>query len=169
MRTILGILAAAAIITTPALADQSAAIIGQEGEEIGTATFTASPHGVMIRVEIGEDGLPGGWHGIHLHQVGNCSDVGEFKLSGGHINFDDREHGLYNENGPDNGDLPNIHAADDGSASAEMFTHLVMLEGERGLLDEDGSALLIHANEDDQMSQPIGGAGDRIACAALTN
>ena len=36
------------------------------------------------------------------------------------------------------------------------------------LLDADGSALLIHAGPDDQMSQPIGDAGARIACAAIT-
>jgi len=35
----------------------------------------------------------------------------------------------------------------------------------RGLLL--GSALLIHAAADDYLSQPIGGAGARVACAAI--
>lgn len=35
------------------------------------------------------------------------------------------------------------------------------------LFDEDGSALVIHANEDDQITQPIGGAGARIGCSEL--
>ncbi|WP_368859879.1 superoxide dismutase family protein [Mycobacterium tuberculosis] len=36
-----------------------------------------------------------------------------------------------------------------------------------GLKDANGSALIIHAKADDHKSQPIGGAGDRIACAAI--
>jgi Cu-Zn family superoxide dismutase len=55
----------------------------------------------------------------------------------------------------------------------------VLLSGERvpghanqrerlPLLDADGSALMIHAGPDDQVTQPIGGAGARVACAALT-
>jgi len=142
-------------------------IIGGEGTSIGTATLHDAPTGVLMRIEIGEDGLEPGWHGMHLHSVGDCSDVGTFKLSKGHINFDDKEHGLLNENGPDNADLPNIHADDDGEANAEVFTSLVSMTGERGLLDEDGSALVIHANPDDHMSQPIGGAGGRVACGVI--
>jgi len=34
-------------------------------------------------------------------------------------------------------------------------------------LDADGSALWIHASPDDHTSQPIGGAGARVACAAI--
>jgi Cu-Zn family superoxide dismutase len=35
------------------------------------------------------------------------------------------------------------------------------------LRDADGSALIVHANQDDHVSQPIGGAGARIACAVI--
>ena len=35
------------------------------------------------------------------------------------------------------------------------------------LLDADGSAVIIHANPDDHMTQPIGGAGGRIACGVV--
>jgi Cu-Zn family superoxide dismutase len=142
-------------------------IIGGEGTSIGTATLHDAPTGVLMRIEIDEDGLEPGWHGMHLHSVGDCSDVGEFKLSKGHINFDDNEHGMLNENGPDNADLPNIFAHDDGAANAELLTTLVSMTGDRGLLDEDGSALVIHANEDDHMTQPIGGAGGRVACGVI--
>ena len=38
---------------------------------------------------------------------------------------------------------------------------------EQALRDADGSALVIHASPDDHMSQPIGGAGGRIACAVI--
>ena len=39
--------------------------------------------------------------------------------------------------------------------------------GRLNILDADGSALIIHASPDDHSSQPIGGAGARIACAPI--
>ena len=51
-----------------------------------------------------------------------------------------------------------------GSAEAELFTTRVRLsEGAARLHDSDGWALVIHANPDDHLSQPIGGAGPRVA------
>jgi Cu-Zn family superoxide dismutase len=35
------------------------------------------------------------------------------------------------------------------------------------LLDADGSALVIHAQEDDYLSDPSGNSGPRIACAVI--
>ena len=54
----------------------------------------------------------------------------------------------------------------DGSVNAEVSSE-TPLTGEGGLRDGDGSALIIHANEDDHTSQPIGGAGPRIGCAVI--
>jgi len=82
------------------------------------------------------------------------------------VNHDQSKHGLLNPDGPDEGDLPNLYAAQDGSANAEVWSE-TPLNGEGGLKDGDGSALIIHANEDDHTSQPIGGAGDRVACAVI--
>ena len=78
-------------------------------------------------------------------------------------------HGLRNPEGPDHGDLPNLDAAADGSARAEFFTDLVSVAGGDmpALLDEDGSAVIIHENPDDHLSLPIGGAGGRIACGII--
>ena len=112
---------------------------------------------------------------MHLHAVADCGGAG-FKQAGAHINHPGHmaPHGLLNPNGPDAGDLPNIHAGADGRATAEVFTTLVRMrdgkdgDGRPALLDRDGSALIIHANPDDHQSQPIGGAGDRVACALIT-
>ena len=71
-----------------------------------------------------------------------------------------------NAEGPDEGDLPNLYVGQDGSAQAEVSSE-TPLNGEGGLKDGDGSALIIHANEDDHTTQPIGGAGDRVACGVI--
>lgn len=148
----------------PSMLRATATILGAEGQTIGTANLLDGPNGEMIRIEIAPGGLAPGWHGLHLHAVGDCSDTGEFKKSGGHHGKIEGGHGLLNPNGPEAGDLPNLWAAADGSAGYEAFTRLTALDS---LLDEDGSALIIHEGEDDHLTQPIGGAGARVACGVI--
>lgn len=150
-------------------------IVGADGRAAGQATFTEGPNGVLIRLEFPEGALPPGWHGLHLHGRGDCSDFATgFQASGGHLGMNRRiRHGLMNEDGPEAGDLPNIFATSAGVFAAEIYSPLITMSGVpvRGrepLLDADGASLIIHASPDDQVSQPIGGAGARIACAALT-
>lgn len=132
-----------------------------EGSSVGTVTMQEGPTGFLVNVMLSD--LSPGWHAIHIHAVGECSP--DFKASGGHINVDNKQHGLLNDDGPDNGDLPNIHAATDGTVLAELFTTNV----EAAMLkDSDGAAIIVHENADDHMTQPIGGAGGRIACGVLS-
>ncbi|PQZ82875.1 superoxide dismutase [Brevundimonas sp. MYb46] len=153
---------------TPGQTGQASIINGQ-GAEIGTATLTQGATGLLIKVEAA--GLTPGWHGIHIHATGQCA--APFTSAGAHINHTDPKtpHGLLNAQGPDDGDLPNLYAAADGSAHGEFFTTKARISQDgpgQWLWDADGSALVIHANPDDHNSQPIGGAGDRVACAVLS-
>ena len=157
---------AAVVVPVVALADMAAAdMIDTDGAVIGKATFEQTPHGVLMNVEVA--GLPPGAHGIHLHAVGACAP--DFTAATGHINPDGVPHGLRNPDGPDHGDLPNLFVHADGSARAEFFTVLVSVSGGKmpALLDEDGSAVIIHENPDDHLTQPIGGAGGRISCGVI--
>lgn len=148
----------------------TASFIDRDSKPVGTATLTESPHGVLIYLDL--KGLPPEAKAIHIHTVGTCEDPAEgFVASKGHLNPDAKEHGLMNPAGPDGGDLPNLYVRDDGSFEAEFFTTLASLggAGERAkILDEDGAALVIHINRDDHITQPIGGAGSRIACGVIT-
>ena len=135
-------------------------LAGTDGATIGSFTFTQGTGGLLLYVEV--EGLTPGGHGIHLHSVGSCSP--DFKAAAGHINTQDNEHGLLNPNGVEDGDLPNIYAAADGTARAEIFTTLVALDD---LLDDDGSSVVVHAQPDDHLTQPIGGAGDRVGCGVI--
>jgi Cu-Zn family superoxide dismutase len=148
---------------------------GPAGEDMGEAVLTDALGGVLMRFEV--KGLTPGWHGVHLHMVGDCSDGADgFKASGGHINPDNVEHGFLNANGFHRADLPNLYAGPDGTATAEFLrADLNLRPSEQGaavngphpLFDDDGSAIVIHAEPDDQLTQPIGGAGARVACAAI--
>ncbi len=163
---VIGALVFVAMVSGASAADMAEARIADtEGATIGKVTFEQAPGGVLVSVDV--TGLPPGGHGIHLHAVGSCSP--DFKASGGHINPEGVAHGLLNPGGGDNGDLPNLYVAADGSARAEFFTTRVSLKGADlpALLDADGSAVIIHENPDDHMTQPIGGAGGRIACGVI--
>jgi Cu-Zn family superoxide dismutase len=146
------------LATAPAMADVTASLKGVGG----SVTLVPAPKGVLIKVDA--SGLKPGWHAIHLHEKGDCSDAA-FKMAGAHTHgATPAVHGLLNPAANDTGDLPNIYAAADGTAKAELFTTMVTLAG---LQDADGSAIVIHANPDDFSTQPIGGAGDRVGCAVI--
>ena len=145
----------------------TAQFIDPAGEAIGEAKLWQGPRGVLIHVDLA--GLSPGKHAIHLHAVGACEP--DFGASKGHINIWGAKHGLLNPEGPDNGDLPNLFASEAGTVRAELYTTAVYVDAatERAapLLDEDGSALVIHAKGDDHFTQPIGGAGGRVGCGVI--
>ncbi|MGJ3262277.1 MAG: superoxide dismutase family protein [Salinarimonas sp.] len=142
-------------------------ILGTEGSEIGTLSLRGGPNGVVGTIIIEEGMLPTGWHAAHFHQVADCSDAPDFQASQGHISAQGRMHGHLHPQGPEAGDLSSIYVGENGAAAAEFVTALLTFDGEQALFDEDGSALIIHADRDDQVTQPIGGAGDRIGCAVI--
>ena len=165
--------ASAAMVCGSAVSSESlnakADFVDTEGNSIGSATLTQGPTGVLIYVNI--DGIAPGGHAIHIHSVGSCDP--DFMASKGHINIGNHAHGLLNPEGPDNADLPNIYASADGVVEAELFTTRVALIDARlrgdvaYIYDTDGSAIVIHESPDDHMTQPIGGAGGRIACGVI--
>lgn len=141
-------------------------VLNNKGANIGTVEMKGANNGTVLRVELGAGALPPGWHGIHLHANGDCSDHDKFMASKGHVNHAKKQHGLLNPAGPDEGDLPNLFANADGSVHAELSTRM-LIAGANGIKDADGSAVIIHASPDDHTSQPIGGAGARVACAVI--
>ncbi len=149
----------------------SAVISGAEGKAIGMITLRQGSGGVLIDLEFQAGALTPGWHGMHFHQIGTCADAG-FKASGAHVgHVEGVQHGLLNALGPEAGDLPNLFVPEGGAFRAQAFTALTQLYSLPGaqaaLLDADGAAFVIHAAADDHTSQPIGGAGARVACAEL--
>lgn len=145
-----------------------ATLTGANGGNVGRAVLTQGPSGLLIRIEA--EGLTPGWHGVHIHATGVCE--APFTSAGAHINHGDpaAPHGLLNAQGPDDGDLPNIFADAQGKVRAELFTTRARLASSgpgQWLLDNDGAAIVIHASPDDHSTQPIGGAGARVACGVV--
>jgi superoxide dismutase, Cu-Zn family len=159
-------------VATPAVAQLDPQILetavkGAKNDVIGTVVIRGGAKATVLRITLQPGALTPGWHGVHLHAVGDCSDAGQFQRSKGHVNHAAHKHGLLRADGPDNGDLPNVFAQPDGSVQAELSSHMALLAGADGLRDGDGTALIFHANEDDHNTQPIGNAGGRVACALI--
>jgi len=160
------VLGAALALGSPAVAAGSAtaSLKDASGKEVGKATLTETPSGVLIRLDL--TGAPSGEHAFHIHAVGKCEPP-DFKSAGPHFNPGAAKHGLENPEGPHAGDMPNLHVPGDGKLSVEVLNQAVTLGGKSALLDADGSALVIHAGVDDYQTDPAGNAGDRIACGII--
>jgi Cu-Zn family superoxide dismutase len=154
-----GVTAASAQRTTRDVGIHDAA-----GKEVGRATVRDSS-GIML-FHLTVNGLPQGTHGVHLHEVAKCEGP-SYESSGPHFNPHLREHGRRNPRGPHLGDLGNIvvDASGKGTRNVEVRDR----ETTRGLAAflDTGRSVVIHANADDEMTDPAGNSGARIACAVL--
>ena len=144
----------------------TATLVGTSGNAIGTVQLHQDASGVVL-VRVDAAGLPAGAHGMHIHAVGRCEGPA-FTSAGGHFNPGAHQHGLNNPAGPHEGDLTQISPSFTGTGTITTTTSRVSLTGGPNLIgDADGSALVIHASADDQLTDPTGNSGGRIACAVL--
>ncbi len=136
------------------------------GLTVGTATFTQVLEGVMVNVRVWN--LPPGKHGIHIHGMGMC-DPPDFKSAGRHLNPEGTKHGMKNPEGCHAGDLPNLEVGVNGTGwlFAPIPGLTLRFYTPSAVLSPVGSAVCIHARPDDEMTDPDGNSGLRIACGVL--
>ena len=121
---------------------------------------------VMVRVW---GGLPAGRHAVHIHETGACQPC---SAAMGHF-----DPGPFGNPNPDAnhpfhlGELKNIQINEKGSGLLWMVTSRVSLsDGPLTLMDEDGSAFIIHVNPDTYCPDgPVAGCagGGRAACGVI--
>lgn len=129
----------------------------------GQLSFRQEDGFVRIRGEI--EGLTPGLHGMHIHEVGDCS-APDASSAGGHFAPHDAIHGAPTQSAGLHhaGDLGNIVANEEGIASIDVIDDILTLDGDSGAI---GRAIIIHADADDLVSQPSGNSGDRLACGVI--
>jgi superoxide dismutase, Cu-Zn family len=143
------------------------------GADVGFVKLTQQGGKVIVRGEV--SGLTPGFHGFHVHAVGEC--VPPFTTAGGHYNPGGVGHGSHA------GDMPSLLVLDDGTAEAQFATDRYAIDD---LFDVDGSAIIVHAGADnfaniptrylsttegvfgpDSATLATGDAGARVACGVV--
>ena len=129
----------------------------------GEATF--EQRGGKVHVVIYVQGLkPGQEHGLHIHEVGDCSS-GDGMSAKGHFNPFGKPHGMPGTAERHAGDLPPLKAAKNGRAKVDVEVDGISVTPGPGSII--GRAVIVHADPDDFRTQPTGNAGARLACGVI--
>jgi len=129
------------------------------GAVVGWADFTEDSAG-RLHVNVHVSGVSAGLHGIHIHNTADCTPP--FTSAGGHHNPLGATHGDHA------GDLPNLIVNVAGIGHLDATSDRASLSnGPTTVFDANGSALIIHAGEDDLHTDPTGNSGGRIACGVI--
>ena len=154
----------------------SAFVKDTSGNVLGSVRFARDGDGVKVKAEL--SGLAPGFHGFHVHAIGNCDPATGFTSAGGH--YDPEGTGMHGQHA---GDMPSLLVADDGTANLGFSSDRVSIDS---LRDADGSAVIVHAAPDnfanipdryhshdedvfgpDSPTRATGDAGSRAGCGVL--
>ena len=129
----------------------------------GSAMLMEVDGGVKVTLSV-EGVKPGGDHGAHVHEKGDCSSP-DGKSAGGHFNPAGNEHALPAVAKRHLGDLGNLTIGKDGKGSLEITIPGANLKaGDPNSFA--GKSIIVHAKKDDG-GQPTGNAGGRIGCGVI--
>jgi Cu-Zn family superoxide dismutase len=160
-----GVTALAALAAPAAPPSATAELKSADGTDVGTVALTQTRSGVDLKLTF--KALPPGEHAFHVHAVGKCEPP--FTSAGPHFNPTQKKHGLKAAEGHHAGDMSNITVGADGTLTLTILNKDITLEkGQPNSVFQDaGTAIVVHANKDDYVTDPAGNAGDRIACGVI--
>src|SRR3990172_7536160 len=129
----------------------------------GEATFEEVDGKIHVVVYV--QGLkPEREHGLHIHEVGDCSS-GDGMSTKGHFNPYGKPHAHAGTPERHAGDLPSLKAAKNGRAKVDVKLDVITIAA--GPASIVGRGLIGHAGPDDYRTQPTGNAGARLACGVI--
>ena len=147
-----------------------ATLLDKNGLEVGHVVFKGQGTKVTraeVHLDAGATAFgTSDFHGFHVHTVGNCdpTPVGTpltvFGLAGGHWNPTNATHGGHT------GDMPSVLMQANGKADAEFATDRFEVSE---LLDDNGSAVVLHAGRDNFANIPATYSGTAAAVTATNN
>ncbi|XP_038890446.1 superoxide dismutase [Cu-Zn] 1-like isoform X2 [Benincasa hispida] len=133
----------------------------------GTVFFSQNDNGPTT-VTGNISGLKAGLHGFHVHAFGDTTNG--CLSTGPHFNPEGKDHGAPHDENRHVGDLGNLVAGDDGTATFSIVDKQISLVGPNSVL---GRSIVVHADPDDlgrgqtELSLTTGNAGERIGCGVI--
>ena len=127
--------------------------------------FTKEKDGIKIELEV--QNVSPGLHGIHIHEMGDCS-ADDASSAGGHFNPAHLSHGGPNPKAHHMGDLGNIKI--DANGRGTLIVTIPKENFNSDFLDWSiivGKSIILHADPDDLRTNPSGNSGARIACGVI--
>jgi superoxide dismutase, Cu-Zn family len=141
------------------------------GDRVGVAVFKERDGKVIVSARVW--GLDAGFHGSHVHEVGQCVPP---PSAGGHLRRNPNE--LHGDHA---GDVPSLLVNKDGTGQLQFATDRFKI---RDLFDTDGSAFIVHGGRDNYANIPnrytsggvpgpdeetlaTGDSGARVACGVI--
>lgn len=164
----------AALLSSAVLAqgeEMKVTMVNANGNEIGEVRMSETRFGT-VDVEGRVRGLEPGFHGFHVHAVGEC-EAPDFMSAKGHVGETEGE----NHSGH-TGDMSSLLVKRNGTATLRVTTDRFDLDD---LRDDDGSAVMVHAGADnfaniperyapggpDEATLETGDSGGRVACGEI--
>lgn len=133
---------------------------------VATADFREGHGEVQITISFSSPPVLSGTHAIHILETGRC-DPPDFTTAGNIFNPFNKKHGRQNPEGAEVGDLPNVNFSNGLTSYNTTATGATLGAGAGSLLSPN-RALVIFSGEDDQITDPDGNPGSRVACGVIT-
>ena len=167
----ISVLAVAALVTETAMAQvppvgATADVRDVAGRLVASTEFREGRGEVLISIIFPNPPGLTGTHAVHIQEVGRC-DPPDFRTAGGDFNPTNKKHGRQNPDGPHVGDLPNVNFTNGLTTYNTSAPGATLGPGPGSLLGANRTALVIYSGEDDQVTDPDGNSGSRIACGVI--
>jgi Cu-Zn family superoxide dismutase len=121
----------------------------------------------MVTFDASFSGLTPGTHAVHIHEKADCSSP-DGTSTGGHWNPTMEKHGKWGDaDGYHKGDIGNVVAEDDGTATLSMQTDEWCIGCDDETKNIIGKSIIVHQGVDDFTTQPTGDAGGRVSCGGI--
>jgi superoxide dismutase, Cu-Zn family len=170
---VLAIGVAAMLMSVPRMAaaqpqppNATAEIRDTAGRTVANVEFREGRGEVLVTMIFPNPAPLTGTHGVRIHEVGRC-DPPDFSSAGAGFNPTGKQHGRLNPNGPQVGDLPNVNFTTGLTSYNTTAQGATLGSGPTSLLDSNRSSVIVYANADDQLTEPDGKAGARVACGVI--
>jgi Cu-Zn family superoxide dismutase len=161
-----GVLTSAGALAQVPSVGATAQLLDTTNRVVATAEFREGRGEVLITINFPNPPVLSGTHAVHINETARC-DPPDYSTSGNIFNPLGKKHGRQNPEGAEVGDLPNINFSNGLTSYNTTAPGGTLSAGAASLLSPNRSIVIL-SGEDDQLTDPDGKSGTRVACGVIT-